>query len=527
MKKIILLFVCTVSFLCSSCSDFLEEYSQDMIIAKQVSDLDEVLLGSVYIPSSEISYGMSASGCGSFMNILADDIGTGYAEKIYSINTYNYVITNMFGYYAWQFDVRTNFEGTGKMDDAGTWNNLYYRINIANIILSEIEDLPRNTNQEQQDYIRILGETHFLRAQFYFFLANLYGKPYNPKTCETDLCVPLKLTAYVEHDKNKETQFERATVAEVYNQIVEDLLLARAELTESPQNPQHLLHRASLEAVELLLSRVYLYMQDWKNAAAMADNVTRSDNFMLSAASNLIPSVEWLTSENVEVIFSQGPNYCTPDGCLIGAAGGFCVTRELYDMYDDNDARKGNFFSTNSLTDSIGLAYKYKPGIYTAHISDIFMMRMSEAYLNKAEALAMQNQDGDACNALNTLRKNRINNYTDQTYTGEELVKQIRDERRKELCFEGHRWFDLRRYMVNEIYPYSRTIIHKFNIYSDDGNWGGSKFYRLKENDLAYTFALPASVREFDKTPMIDNEREPRPALVFDEDGNEIVDEEQ
>lgn len=523
MKNIIILLICTASFICSSCGDFLEEYSQDMIIAKQVSDLDEVLLGSVYLPSSEISYGMTSSGCGSFLNLLTDDIGTAYGKKIYAINTYNYVITNMFGYYAWQFDVRTNFEGTGKIDDASTWNSLYYRINIANIILSEIEDLPRNTPQEQKDYKRILGETHFLRAQFYFFLANLYGKPYNPKTCQTDLCVPLKLTAYVEHDKNKDTQFERATVAQVYEQIVADLLLARSELTESPQNPQHLLHRASTEAVELLLSRVYLYMQDWKNAGTMADNVTRSENFMLSATSNIIPNVEWLTSDNVEVIFSQGPNYCTPDACLSGASGGLCVTSELYDMFDDDDVRKGNFFSINSSTDSIGLAFKYKPGVYISHISDIFMMRMSEAYLNKAEALAMQNLDGDACKALNTLRKNRINNYTDKSYAGEELVRQIRDERRKELCFEGHRWFDLRRYSVNEIYPYSRTIIHKINIYSDDGNWGGSKYYRLKENDLAYTFALPASVREFDKIPMVDNEREPRPALQFDDDGNEII----
>ena len=44
--------------------------------------------------------------------------------------------------------------------------------------------------------------------------------------------------------------------------------------------------------------------------------------------------------------------------------------------------------------------------------------------------------------------------------SGEELVRFIREERRRELCLEGHRWFDLRRYKVAEKYPQETTVNH-------------------------------------------------------------------
>ena len=112
--------------------------------------------------------------------------------------------------------------------------------------------------------MRVRGETHFLRAQFYFLLVNIYAQAYDPENAETTLGIPLKLTGYVEHDKDKASQFERVSVAKVYEQIVKDLKAAVDYFTQSPQT--RLFYRASGEASLLLLSRVYLYMQDWKNA---------------------------------------------------------------------------------------------------------------------------------------------------------------------------------------------------------------------------------------------------------------------
>ena len=73
-------------------------------------------------------------------------------------------------------------------------------------------------------------------------------------------------------------------------------------------------------------------------------------------------------------------------------------------------------------------------------------------------------------------------------------MEEIRLERRRELCFEGHRWFDLRRYAVCEKYPYSKQIRHAFNVY--DGNkyeWDHTDIYVLEKNDPAYVCLLYTS----------------------------------
>ena len=73
-------------------------------------------------------------------------------------------------------------------------------------------------------------------------------------------------------------------------------------------------------------------------------------------------------------------------------------------------------------------------------MSDALAMRKSEAYLNYAEACAMQSgKESQACSALNQLRLQRVEGYVEQNYTGEELAREIANERRKELCFEGQR----------------------------------------------------------------------------------------
>lgn len=86
-----------------------------------------------------------------------------------------------------------------------------------NVILKEIDDISVSSPSEELDRIRVKGECHFIRASLYFTLVNLYGKAYNKATSATDYGVPLKLTEYVEHDKDKKTQFERTPVAKYMN----------------------------------------------------------------------------------------------------------------------------------------------------------------------------------------------------------------------------------------------------------------------------------------------------------------------
>lgn len=508
----------------TSCSDFLSEYSQDMVVAKEVSHFDEVLLGDVYIHSSAMSYGVSPSAVGGFLNILDDDVNTGKGSSLtnQTSTAWSDAVQPCFGYFAWQLEVGMNYTGTSNVGDNVTWDDLYKRINIVNVILDEIVDLPHETKEDDAAYWRVQGEAHFLRGYFYFLLANLYGNMYTDDTCEKNLCVPLKLTAYVEHDPNKDTQFQRATVKEVYDQVLSDLLTADEYLTKSPQIYEHRLYRASKEAADLMLSRVYLYMQNWAEAEKWADKVIESKNVSLARLSSLGKGQNFLTEECTEIIFSQGSNFLASNDIMSGKAGDFCVTKELYDLYDqENDKRAETFFELEPSTDSIGLANKYGHFSTRMKVSDVFTLRVAEAYLNKAEACAMQHgKEQAACDVLNQLRKERILNYEAQTYAGEELVNEIRNERRKELCFEGQRWFDLRRYAVNKDYPYKREIMHVLNIAGDNIDYLFTRLYVLKKDDYAYTFSIPKDVIEFDKVPMPDNPREEREPIEVENEEN-------
>lgn len=496
----------------SGCSNFLDEFSQTYIRASKVSDYDELLLGSVYIasmnPQPPYSYGLPNGGSCDFFNYLDDDMNTVAEASLPMTGSLPYrqwfdMSRTLFGYSAWQQDITQTI--LDDHDDSATWVDLYQRIAILNTCLDELGRLDVSTEAEIKDKNRVLGECYFLRAQFYLILSNLYGKPYNPQTASTDLGVPLKISSGVEHDKDKETQFERTPLNEIYAQIVDDL---RESITLLTGNSKGVLYRASEEAAAILLSRVYLYMQEWENAKNVIEPYLTENRLMLSSIVPLetfVGNTPFLTEENSEIIFSQGSLYS--EMTFTANSPDFCVSRELYNLYDDKDVRK-TCFTINSRTDSIALSFKYRTDFHQSRISDIFTIRSAEAYLNMAEACAMMGgEDALANQYLNTLRYNRIVDYVNQNYSGEELVRQIRDERRKELCFEGHRWFDLRRYSVSNPYPYSKKIFRRYSVYASDYVLEQNYTYILEENDPAYVFDIPKSVKEFDVVPMLGNDR--------------------
>ena len=497
----------------ASCNDFLDQYSQDRVVAKSVQDLNELLVGDVYLKSEAVNKGVSANTYG-FINILDDDINTtGTSQQGNIGNTaWTQTVAPMYGYFTWQQDVRYNYGRTSKNNDDATIKKLYTRINHVNNIVELIENMPHSTQEDDALYHRVKGEALFVRSQFYFTLANLYGHPYRLDSANVDLCVPLKLTSYVEHQKDKETQFSRATNAEVYAQMAKDLETAASELTTAPQPDRFRLHRASAEAAILLLSRVYLYMQRWNDAEKAARKVVQSPRAKLTPIAVLQSGKPFLTRNNPEILFTQGSNYLAAtdrNTSLTGAPADYCVTQELYDLFSEFDARRNAFFSKNSLSDSLGLTNKYERTNEANHISDGFTLRTAEAYLNLAEALVMQGKEAEANSVLHQLQRQRIDDKLEDR-TGEELVKEIRNERRRELCFEGHRWFDLRRYSVLEKHPLHKTVVHAFNAYTEQNSFLTTHLFTLPSGDAAYTFSLPESFVSFDKVPMPNNLRPER-----------------
>lgn len=505
MKNILIVLIMTIVTACN----YLEDYSQDLVLVSSVADLDEVLLGDVYIPSKvevkDIAYG----DVGWWLHILDDDVN-GVVVSEAMPRTFNSAMTEAyFGYTTWQMEVGRNFLGNNLAADNSLWDDFYKRINITNIILDEIDDLSIETEKEQLDGLRIRGEAHFLRAQFYFVLVNVYANAYNPENASATLGIPLKLTSYVEHDKDKDSQFDRTCVADVYKQIVKDLKASVDYFTKSPQT--HSFYRASKEAALLLLSRVYLYMQEWDNARITAEELLKLKS-TLKNYGILEEDDEVISKTNPEVLFSHGS--LNLQQAFSGEGGDFCISKDLYNLYEENDYRKDVFFGHCQNSDSIALGRKYRKELHQSYVSDLYMLRVSEAYLNMVEACAMLGKNKEASDWLNRFRQNRIDGWQDVIYDQDAIIDEVRIERRKELCLEGHRWFDLRRYAVCQKKPFSKVIDRIFALYNYNGQFEfmSARVYRLEKNDPAYTFSIPKSVLEFD-TGMPDNIRPLRKSI--------------
>lgn len=504
---------------------YLDDYSQDLVVVKSVNDLDEVLLGSGYLQSNELIKELTASTECWWLHVLDDDVNTAVAVSA-AAGDKSGMDQRIFGYTTWQEEVGKERTGSGKRGDDQVWRICYQHINAANIILAELKDLEASLEEEQKTALRVEGEARFLRAQFYLLLVNLYAEAYVPDKAATTLGVPLKLTNYVEHDKDKESQFERTSVKGVYDQIVEDLQASAACFSRSPQI--HGYYRASQEAALLLLSRVYLYMQEWENAKNVTEDLLGL-NVTLSDYQGYLndPTAAVLTKENPEIIFSQG--CLNVQKAFTGRGGDMCVSTELYGMYDAMDYRRNLYFGINTQSEEVCLSRKYETGDIASALSDVFMLRAAEAYLNMAEACAMLGDAAGASAWLNELRSMRIKDYQPIAYRDDKIIEQVRDERRKELCIEGHRWFDLKRYAVCVRAPFKKMIERKYACYDWESRrvFQYTQVYQLLEDDLAYTFAIPESVREFD-TGMENNLREKRePVRLLDINSEEIKDEEE
>ena len=130
----------------------------------------------------------------------------------------------------------------------------------------------------------------------------------------------------------------------------------------------------------------------------------------------------------------------------------FGVSKELANLYDTMDRRMNIYL--------VASGYDYYPYHIPKNCADEheFTWRTAELYLNRAEAYLnlWRNGDGNAAQKalddLNTLRESRYRTYKNVELTNiDDLQELLRAERRRELCFEGFRFFDLKRYGMPSI----------------------------------------------------------------------------
>lgn len=462
-----------------SCGDFLEEVSQDEFEPKTTEAFRELLNGEGYNFSSSVN---------PLTYMMDDDV-----ESV-STSSWDDIQRIQQELYTWQPDFYSfqDEEGTYTSSNKDVYKNLYELIMACNIV-NEYIDGSQGTDA---DKAIVRAEALSLRAFYYLQLVNLYAYPYNDKDHDpsTALGVPLVLASEV-FDEGE----PRSTVKKVYDQIATDIEQACDLFGQDKTNRG--VFRISYTAAHLLASRIYLYMENWDKviehatyALETAPELADLNNYTIDNTYN--PTNGVISRNFPETIFLGGYRAISGSYGLMGTP--FNVSSDLFNSYADNDLLIGTYL----MEASSYLPYNYM--LLKSSSEQEYAWRTSELYLNRAEAYIELYMDGDqaagqkAVDDLNTLLSKRYRDYEPLTLKpADELLELYREERRKELCFEGFRWFDLRRYGM----PQLEHILIDQN--------GNSTRYILKEKDPSYVLPLPDNAMEHNSN-LIQNELSPR-----------------
>ena len=337
------------------------------------------------------------------------------------------------------------------------WAMHYKTITIANIAINRIPGISMNAALKA----RLLGEAKFIRGLIYFNLVRMFGE------------IPL-IT-----EENAPLLPQAATEDAIYTQIINDLSDA-ADVLPLSYDAGNGRGRATKGAANAILSKVYLTMGEWQNAAETAKLVIDSeqydlwedfaDVFKLSSRSGkeAIFSVGFGDAGGAIIFWEVGqflvrllPTQLSEEG-VINAQGWQIPTQHLYDSYEPDDRRRAVTFITeiNGASGTTTIRpYIQKYWDRAAEpkgnesSNDFPVIRYADVLLIYAEA---NNELGNADLAheyINLVRKRARFDGTDYAnavpdYEGlsqDQMREAILEERRLEFVAEGQRWFDLAR----------------------------------------------------------------------------------
>lgn len=346
------------------------------------------------------------------------------------------------------------------------WNFFYTVIKDVNQIVSQV---PEVTNAEGK---AIKGQALALRGISYAYLAQFYQKTYVGN--EDKPGVPLLLS------KNEESIQTRASLRQVYTSVENDLLNAISLLDGWERKNRTQINKAVAQG---LLSRVYLVMNKWAEAATMAHEARSGYSLMTAEEAgadgyNSINNIEWMWGADITAVttrrFASFSSWmCTTDTGYGGSNKLYrLIDANLYSQFGTNDKRKKLYVAPDVENDS-----KKRPGYANdkfkqvdGWLADYGYMRVSEMYLTEAEALARDGKEVQAASVMKEFMANRDADWNQTTISGNEVYTQ----RRLELWGEGFGYFDCRRLkqgMVREYTGTNETQSMRVNIPADSHRW--------------------------------------------------------
>lgn len=362
--------------------------------------------------------------------------------------------------YASYFDIwRWNDDAPASTTSSFGWRRYYHAIYISNYIMEHQNEITDGTESEIN---QLVGEAYMMRAYCHFTLVNLYAQPYTQVDPDTTRGVPVMLEADVNAVPYS------SSVAAVYEQIVADIDSAKGKLNVDKWDTGYN-YRFNTVSADALLARVYLYMGKWSEAQQAAERVIAAQPDLEDMnTSSVLPNSYKSVESIVALEQNMSANYAT-----VGRP-----SSQFVSLYQSGDQRRTKYYHRATTT-----SYTLLKG-NSDELACSF--RTAECYLTAAECAARQ---GDLDAAISYLDSLIVKRYTSTVYseklqqlqemTQAELIDEILNERVRELAFEGHRWFDLRRTTMPEL---TKT-------YDSDS-------YVLEQGDSRYTLRFPTEAVE-------------------------------
>jgi hypothetical protein len=331
------------------------------------------------------------------------------------------------------------------------WRIHYDAIMGANAVIEKVPGIQDAlfTDTDRKMYV---AEAKFMRAILYFQLVNLFAQSYqvaqggNPG-------IPVVTAAF----DGTIHYPARATVNEVHAQIEKDLLEALPDLADTFTDPMLARGRATKGAANALLSRLYLYREQWDKAATYAKAVLDAPyykravdySFYDGNTAEDVFSIQNTVADNPETSGKFGSWSTYYRHKEAGGLGDCPFSAALIQAFEQEAGDKRYAMSDmGPAANNVTRRFTLKFPNATTSSDNAPLIRVTEMYLNRAEALVSSNGvNQESLDLVNELRDRAglaawdINSFTSPG----ELTTAILNERRKELCFEGHRRMDLLR----------------------------------------------------------------------------------
>jgi hypothetical protein len=309
------------------------------------------------------------------------------------------------------------------------WEKAYRFIYTANICLEKMNAPSASLSSQTRRMLE--GECRFIRAFCYFHMVNLFG------------AVPLPVGS----DFRVNMTLPRSPIAKVYELIIQDLETAIELLLEQyPTSPTRV--RPNKFAALALLSKVYLYRNDWAKAETASTLIINSPLYTLDSLDSVFKK------SSVEAIWQLLPvnstfNNTWEGNIILPNSNTYVITDTLYKSFEPNDHRRSVWLMSKTVPGPPpNIRYyptKYRIKSNSAKLEYYVVFRLAEQYLIRAEARAHLGKLSEASADLNMIRNRaRLPNTTSGTQ--ETLYAAISQERKIELFAEwGNRWYDLKR----------------------------------------------------------------------------------